>query len=142
MSRSNTRPVRSRARTRQLWVERLQRFTGSGATVVAFCQSEGISSHAFYYWKHKLQPHAPEANQPRLLPVRLLGSPSVELALPNGCVLRLGPGCDLDLVRSLVDALGGEPCRACRPPSSCGIAPTPLTCASASTGCSTSSAPG
>src|SRR4051812_49352621 len=98
MPRSEKRPVRTRAQTRQIWVERLQRFADSGATVVAFCHQEGISSHAFYYWKLKLQPHVPDpdANQPRLLPVRLLDSaPAVELALPNGCLLRLAPGCDL-----------------------------------------------
>ena len=104
------RPVRSRAQTRQLWVERLQRFADSGATVVAFCHNEGISSHAFYYWKNKLHPDAPGADQPRLLPVRLKDAAPVVLALPNGCVLRLAPGCDLDFVRCLVGALGGEPC--------------------------------
>ena len=30
--------------------------------------------------------------------------------LPSGTVLRLGSGCDLALVRSLVAALGGAPC--------------------------------
>ena len=104
------RPVRSRAQTRQIWVERLQRFADSDVSVVAFCHNEGISSHAFYYWKNKLHPDAPGADQPRLLPVRLLTSAPVELALPNGCVLRLAPGCDLDFVRSLVGALGGQPC--------------------------------
>jgi transposase-like protein len=112
MSPPEERPVRSRAATRQLWVERLQRFADSGATVVAFCRREGISSHAFYYWKHKLYNHErPDAGRPRLLPVRLLPSAApVEVALPNGCVLRLAAGCDLDFVRSLVGALGGEPC--------------------------------
>jgi hypothetical protein len=104
------RPVRSRAQTRQLWVERLQRFADSDVSVVAFCQQESISSHAFYYWKNKLHPDAPGADQPRLLPVRLAQSSAVELALPNGCVLRLTPGCDLDFVRSLVGALGDQPC--------------------------------
>jgi transposase len=110
MSLPEKRPVRSRAQTRQVWVERLQRFADSGATVVAFCHQEGISSHAFYYWKNKLHPHASEADQPRLLPVRLLDAVPVELVLPNGCSLRLAPGCDLDFVRCLVDALGGQPC--------------------------------
>jgi transposase len=113
MSLPEKRPVRSRAQTRQLWVERLQRFADSGATVVAFCQQEGISSHAFYYWKHKLHTHGhvPDADQPRLLPVRLKDAAAVELVLPNGYALRLAPGCDLDFVRRLVDALaGGEPC--------------------------------
>jgi hypothetical protein len=104
------RPARSRAQTRQVWVERLRRFTDSGASVVAFCQQEGISSHAFYYWKNKLHPRAFQTDQPRLLPVRLKDAVPVELALPNGCALRLAPGCDLDFVRRLVDALGGEPC--------------------------------
>ena len=114
MPQSESRPVRSRAATRQLWLERMRRFTESGVTVVAFCQAESISSHAFYYWKHKLAPHAPaptpDADQPRLLPVRLLDAAPVELALPNGCSLRLAPGCDLAFVRSLVDALGDAPC--------------------------------
>ena len=111
MSLPEKRPVRSRAQTRQLWVERLRRFADSGTTVVAFCQQEGISSHAFYYWKNKLHPdHLPDADQPRLLEVRLKDVASVELALPNGCTLRLATGCDLDFVRSLVDALGSEPC--------------------------------
>ena len=111
MSLPEHRPVRSRAQTRHLWVERLQRFTDSGTTVVAFCQHEGISSHAFYYWKNKLQvPDSSDAGPPRLLPVHLPLPASVELALPNGCLLRLAPGCDLDFVRSLIDVLGGKPC--------------------------------
>jgi transposase-like protein len=110
MSLAEKPPVRSRAQTRQLWVQRLQCFADSGATVVAFCRNEGISSHAFYYWKNKLQAHAPDPDQPRLLPVSLLPSAPVEVALPNGCVLRLAPGCDLDFVRCLVGALGGELC--------------------------------
>ena len=114
MSASENRPVRSRAAIREIWVERMRRFADSGVTIVAFCQAESISSHAFYYWKHKLAPHAPaptpDAEQPRLLAVRLLEAASVELALPNGCSLRLAPGCDLAFVRSLVDALGEVPC--------------------------------
>ena len=109
MPQPERRPVRSRAQTRQLWVERLKRFADSGVTVVAFCHNEGISSHAFYYWKNKLHPHPSQADQPRLLPVRLLDAAPVELVLPNGCALRLAPGCDLDFVRRLVDALEGEP---------------------------------
>jgi len=51
------------------------------------------------------------AEYPRLLPVRLLKQPTpVEVVLANGTVLRLGSGCDLALVRALVDALGGAPC--------------------------------
>jgi hypothetical protein len=111
MSESENRPVGNRVALRQQWVERLQRFAQANKSVVAFCQQESISAQAFYYWKHKLQPQTPtSADTPRLLPVRLLSSAPVELALPSGIVLRLAPGCDLAFVRSLLAALGEPPC--------------------------------
>jgi transposase len=111
MTESEDRPVRNRAETRQLWVERLQRFAQGQFTVVAFCQQEGISAQAFYYWKHKLHPQPPAPDDtPRLLPVRLLDAAPAEVVLPNRIVLRLAPGCDLHFVRSLVAALGEAPC--------------------------------
>ncbi len=112
MSEPVSASPRSRAASRQTWIARLDRFAASGLSVVAFCRSEGISCHAFYYWKHKRAAAADSANDtPRLLPVHLKDVPSpVEVILPQGPVLRLTPGCDLSFVRSLVDALGGAPC--------------------------------
>jgi hypothetical protein len=111
MSEIVNRPARCRTETRQLWVERLQRFDASDLSVVAFCKLEGVSAQAFYYWKHKLQrPTLTSTDGPRLLPVGLLNPAPVELALPSGIVLRLAPGCDLTFVRSLVAALGEPPC--------------------------------
>jgi transposase len=113
-------PTRSRAATRQAWVERIARFAPSGLSPARFCAQEGVSLPAFYSWKRRLAAVAlgpapapdPGADPgPRLLPVRL-ASPAVppELVLPGGAVLRLPPGCDLAWVRSLVEALGGAPC--------------------------------
>jgi hypothetical protein len=113
MSAAVAASPRSRAAIRQSWIERLDRFAASGRSVVAFCRTERVSCHAFYYWKHKFAaaPVAPANDAPRLLPVRLLAQPSpVEVVLPTGAVLRLAPGCDLAFVRSLVEALGGAPC--------------------------------
>lgn len=112
MSQAVAGPRRSRSAVRQGWQERLDRFRHAGLSVVAFCRREGISCQAFYYWKHKLAPQAvAPAGGARLLPVRLLAPPSpVEVVLPSGAVLRLGPDCDLAFVRSLVDALGRTPC--------------------------------
>jgi hypothetical protein len=113
MSAQATAQPRSRAAIRQGWIDRLDRFTASRLTVAAFCRSEGVSCHAFYYWKHKLasQAQASPDDPPRLLPVRLLAQPSpVEVVLPHGAVLRVAPGCDMALVRSLVEALGEASC--------------------------------
>ena len=109
---------RCRGVARQLWVERLARFSASGLRPAEFCAAEGVSLPSFYSWKRRLaapQPAATEQNSgsdlgPRLLPVHLPTPALVELVLPGGAVLRLVPGCDLAFVRSLLDALGGASC--------------------------------
>lgn len=93
------------------WQQRLLRFEQANQNAADFCAAEGVSLPSFYAWKPRLrQPTPPAAEQPRLLPVQVRPAAGVELLLPNGPVLRLPPGCDLDFVRSLVAALGGEPC--------------------------------
>jgi hypothetical protein len=115
-----SRSVRSRAATREVWLDRLARFPSSGLTVAQFCAIEAVSVPSFYSWKRRLADQDPDARfrhdpggarGPRLLPVRLQPSgPLVELVLPTGVVLRLVPGCDLAWVHSLVAALGDASC--------------------------------
>ena len=110
---------RSRAGARQLWAERLARFSDSGLRPAEFCAAEGVSLPSFYAWKRRLntqarspdtEPSAATPPGPRLLPVRLAPVTAVELVLPGGAVLRILPGCDLAFVRALVTALGDQPC--------------------------------
>jgi hypothetical protein len=102
---------RSREETRQLWAERLARFTSAERPVTAFCAAEGVSTNAFFYWERKLaDPAAAPDPAPRFLPVRVTPPVHVEVVLPGGTTLRLSPGCDLAFVRSLIDALAGGPC--------------------------------
>ena len=111
---------RSRAGTRQLWAERLARFSASDLRPAEFCAAEGVSLPSFYSWKRRLHTEArsPDAEPtadtppgPRLLPVRLVSAPApVELVLPGGAVLRIPASSDLAFVRSLVAALGDGPC--------------------------------
>jgi transposase len=110
------RPARSRAAARQLWVERLDRFARSGLSPAQFCANEGVSLPSFYSWKRRLAADGTTESVPnprpgpRLLPVCLPASAPLELVLPGGAVLRIGPGCDLAWLRSVVEALGGVPC--------------------------------
>jgi transposase len=109
-----------RAAARQLWVERLARFSTSGLRPAEFCVAEGVSLPSFYSWKRRLSAENRSADTqatddpapgPRLLPVRLGSAPApVELVLPGGVVLRIPPGSDPAFIRSLVEALGDGSC--------------------------------
>src|SRR5262245_36306078 len=105
------RPRRSREATRQLWADRLVRFAATDLSVTAFCTAEGVSVNSFFYWKRRLAaPPCTAEGEPCLLPIRVTPAAPVEVALPNGAVLRLAPGCDLAFVRSLIDSLADAPC--------------------------------
>jgi hypothetical protein len=111
---------RSRVFTREVWAERLARFSDSGLTVAQFCALEAVSVPSFYAWRRRLAaegqtgatpPDAAAERGARLLPVRLPPpAAAVELVLPAGVLLRLPPGCDPAWVRSLVAALGEASC--------------------------------
>jgi transposase len=110
---------RPRAAARQLWLERLARFSASGLRPAEFCTQEGVSLPSFYSWKRRLHAQAPSADTapgpdsptgPRLLPVRLAADAVIELVLPRGVVLRIPPGSDPAFVRCLVEALGERSC--------------------------------
>jgi hypothetical protein len=111
-----TPTARSRAFTREVWIERLARFPASGLTPAQFCALEAVSLPSFSSWKRRLAAEATPSEQvpnlgPRLLPVRLaLSAAVVELVLPTGVILRLPPGSELSWVRSLVAALGEPSC--------------------------------
>src|SRR5436190_18078673 len=106
------RPARSRAATREVWLDRLARFPLSGLTPAQFCAIEAVSLPSFYAWRRRIAAEALSAATrpdpslepgPRLLAVRVPPTtPAVELVLPTGTILRLPPGCDLAWVRSLV----------------------------------------
>jgi len=42
------------------WRDRLKRLSGSGLTVEAFCQKEGVSTSMFYRWQRHFQNPSPE----------------------------------------------------------------------------------
>ena len=116
----NARPPRSRDATRQAWVERLARFADAGLSTAQFCAAEGVSVASFYLWRRRLASadsataaadHADHEPGPRLLPVHLPNrQATVELVLPTGAVLRIGPGTDEATLRCLLRLLGVLPC--------------------------------
>jgi hypothetical protein len=60
-----TRTARSRAATREVWLDRLARFPASGLTVAQFCAIEAVSLPAFYYWKRRLAAQDQDSATPK-----------------------------------------------------------------------------
>lgn len=80
---------------RQEWAARLRRFQQNPSSVEAFCRSEGVSSASFYLWKRRLAVELTTPTTPTFVPITVADtptSPPVEVAFPNGIVIRLPAG--------------------------------------------------
>ena len=98
--------------TRQLWVERLERFGRANQTVAQFCAAEGVSVPSFYVWKRTLAERTTSV-PPTLVPIRLTHSPAappIEVVFPSGTVLRLPADYSPQHLATLVHALEVRPC--------------------------------
>jgi transposase len=99
------------------WRRVLARWRRSGLSVRAFCRAEGISEPSFYLWRRKLD--QADHKKPAFLPVQVVteeakqpATRDIEIVLPNGRCLRVGPGFDPHTLVTLVDLLeaGGTSC--------------------------------
>jgi len=86
------------------WQQRLESQKQSGFSIDVYCLQEGVSRSSFYRWMNRLRAGVPEGiaaeqvtKEPAetdaalFLPVSLKASP-VEIALPNGAMVRLPLG--------------------------------------------------
>ncbi|WP_437677709.1 IS66 family insertion sequence element accessory protein TnpA [Sorangium sp. So ce131] len=110
--------------TRAEWAERVERWERSGLSAHKFARREGYKPKQLYWWRWKLraegssQPSPPSSTEgPRFLPVHVVADASavatepIEIALPNGRVVRVRPGFDpATLERVLVLAAEETPC--------------------------------
>ncbi len=99
--------------TARVWQQRLQRFHRADLSVLDFCEQEGVSTASFYCWRRRLgqQPLSPDPAPTDFIPVRLVPpSPALELLLPSGLALRIGPDCEPALLRHVLGLLGVSSC--------------------------------
>jgi len=88
------------------WRKRLRRFESSGLTVAAYCQSEDVSTAAFYQWRKKLHVDScsGRATRSAFVPVVATSAASaVVLTLVNGVRVEL-PAHDHGLVQHVIQA--------------------------------------
>jgi len=88
--------------TRAEWIELVRRCERSGLEVAQFARREGIKAKQLYWWRWRLRSSGEllAPREPEFLPVRVVGSPAplpgtpIEIALPNGRLVRVVPGFD------------------------------------------------
>lgn len=112
--------------TRDEWARRVKRWEASGLDAAAFAAREGLVAKSLVWWRWKLRstPAAAVA-EPRFVPVRVVDAaacapcpPStdvaIEIALPNGRVVRVTTGFDPSVLAQVLaiasSASGDEAC--------------------------------
>lgn len=106
--------------TRAEWARRVKRWKSSGLSAAAFAEREGLVLKSLQWWRWKLgSTPAAAAPEPRFVPVRVVDSAArpgatdaaIEIALPNGRVVRVSPGFDpAALEQVLAIAARGQAC--------------------------------
>lgn len=108
----------------RFWREVIRRQRRSGQSVRGFCRNEALSEPSFYAWRRELmqrtgkrrierphgQPTGRQTRRPAFVAVRLaagvmpMTAGAIELALPNGAVLRLPGSIEPATVAAFVNA--------------------------------------
>jgi len=100
----------TRQRTSQQMQALIEKFNQSNVNKKQFCRQEGIPLSVFYYWqkKHKKENQSISKG---FLPVEINSKPpsqthsTVEIAFPNGVIVRFEGGHDIETIRSLVTSV-------------------------------------
>lgn len=94
----------------------------SGMSIRVWCDRHGVSEPSFYFWRRELERRREQRQElgPQIVPVEVApptaGSRGgLEIELPGRILVRVGPECNLDLLRQALTVLrdGGpeaEPC--------------------------------
>jgi len=84
----------------------MQEWESGNESPRSFCSSHNLKEHVFYYWRKQYLKSKTEPAK-GFMPVSVVKEekcdvPMVEIAYPNGTVVRLGNGTSLSMVRSLI----------------------------------------
>jgi transposase len=104
--------------TRAEWSERVRKWERSGLEIADFARREGLNPKLLGWWRWKLQPggltSTAPAPEPRFLPVHVVATAPpratapIEIALPNGRVVRILPGFDPATLERVLAIVGAD----------------------------------
>ena len=70
------------------WQAIIEQWQGSGLSAKTFCQQHQVTYHNFLYWRRKLRPSANSQLVPVVPDPSAVAADDIELALPDGLVIR------------------------------------------------------
>lgn len=106
----------------QFWRKLISGQAHSGMSIRDWCDRHGVSEPSFYFWRRELARRREQGcnARPQIVPVDVTppvaGSRwGLEIELPGQIVVRVGPECNLNLLRQALTVLrdGGPEAEAC-----------------------------
>jgi hypothetical protein len=95
----------------QRWRQAIAGWKKSGQSIHAYCAARGLSEASFYAWRRELAKRDQAASAAlKFLPVHVRAEAIIEIALPNGLVVRAPAAVEVATVAALVAALGSASC--------------------------------
>ena len=106
------RQRRSRAESSVYWRQQIADWKQSGQTIRAFCSERNLTESQFHLWKRcsASSPRAPAGSvkdpTPAFVPVSVAGLRGSPITLKiHGATLRIEPGVDVELLRTVLQSL-------------------------------------
>jgi len=95
----------------QFWRHAIAGWNKSGKSIRDYCATRHLSEAGFYAWRRELAKRD-RATPPvlKFLPVHVRAEAILEVALPNGLVVRAPAGVEAATVAALVAAVGSASC--------------------------------
>jgi transposase-like protein len=99
----------------RFWKRLIREQRDSGASIKAFCRSQGVSEPSFFAWRKKLAlTNRAEAHDDfvavRVTPEPVSRSGQIEIVLERGRSVRVEPGFDRRVLRDVLAVLEEQPC--------------------------------
>jgi transposase len=98
-------------RHEQFWRNTIAQWNKSGQTIRDFCDTRQLSEASFYGWRRELAKRDRATSSAlKFLPVQVRAEALLEIALPDGLVVRAPATVEPKAVAALVAALRTTPC--------------------------------
>jgi transposase-like protein len=100
------------------WRRHFERQQASGLSIRAYCFRHDLTESAFYAWRRAIRQRDRDSSHtaPAFLPVTVVDRPTqstgsaIDIFVTDGRRVRVRPGCDRELLATVLAVVEGRPC--------------------------------